>query len=362
MYDNPALARTAKVFERRVENLEHVDRPAGDGKRMQFRFLIPPSRGDIALEAKGYRKQFDDLPPLLEEVHFLISKGERTAMVGNNGTGKSSFLKDVIEYGRWEHPVLRVGKSVRVGYYAQLGENLELKQSLVENAMRLTGLLRGNASDLLHRFLFTRDDLDKSASVLSGGEKARLQLAVLVSSGADMLLLDEPTNHLDIPSREAVEDALEEFRGTLVFVSHDRYFLDKLADRVLHFVPPDVIPYQGNFTEFWMKRKLSGPVNKPLGGSPMDGSASAESEPSSKTKTKRKRIKFDPQRFREVESEIRQLEALRPEVEVELRKLEAKGKTARADLRRKRLQKIDRKLERLYDEWLVLGERKKKWD
>jgi ATP-binding cassette, subfamily F, member 3 len=361
VYDNPALARTAKVFEKRVESLQQVEKPKGDGKKMKFRFLIQPPKGNIALEANGYKKQFEGHEPLLENVSFLISKGERVAMVGNNGTGKSSLLKDVVDHGRWENEVLRVGKSVQVGYFAQLGENLDLKCNLVENAMKMTGLLRGNATDLLYRFLFSRDDLEKPVSVLSGGEKARLQLAVLVSSGADMLLLDEPTNHLDIPSREAVEDALEEFPGTLVFVSHDRYFLDKLSDMVIHFVPPDAAPYEGNFTEFWEKRKKNKAVDKPLGHSPMDGLKLDKSNKEKKEKAKTKRIKFDPHRFNELEMEIHRLEELRPEVEKEWRTLDAKGKTTRAEHRRKRLAKIDSELEGLYEEWMMLGEKKKKW-
>ena len=359
VYDNPALAKTAKIFEKRVEKLQQYEKPTGDGKKMNFRFLTPPQKGNIALDVKSYTKQFDGHPPLLENVSFLISKGERVAFVGNNGTGKSSLLKDIVDEGRWESDVLRVGKSVQVGYFAQLGENLDPKSSLVENAMKMTGMLRGNATDLLHRFLFTRDDLEKNVSVLSGGEKARLQLAVLVSSGADMLLLDEPTNHLDIPSREAVEDALEEFPGTLLFVSHDRYFLDKLSDQVVHFEPPNVTAYDGNFTEFWSKRKKSATAVKPLGHSPMDGKKPLSKKVSDKPK--QKKLKFDPQRFKELDAEIHRLEASIPEIEQEYETLLQKGKTVRAEHRRKRLKKINHKLEKLYDEWLILGEKKKKW-
>ncbi|MDP8238543.1 MAG: ABC-F family ATP-binding cassette domain-containing protein [Candidatus Hatepunaea meridiana] len=351
VYDNPKLAKTAKAFERRVENLEKIDRPAGEGKKLRFRFLTKPSRGKIALEAKGYRKQFDEAPVLLENVDFLITQGERVAFVGDNGTGKTSLLKDTIEYGGWENPNLRVGKSVSVGYFSQLGENLDLKTSIIEDTMRMTGLLRGTAADLLHRFLFKRDDLEKPVKVLSGGEKARMQLAVLLHSSADMLLLDEPTNHLDIHSREAVEDALEEYPGTLILVSHDRYFLDKLADRILHFVPPDVRPYDGNFSEFWDKYKHQ-----------YQSTSKQVSKVAGKQGGKKNRsIKFDSKRFRELEIEIKHLEKLRIEVESEFNNLIKKGKETRAQSRRIRLVKIDRTLEELYDEWLVLGEKKKKW-
>jgi ATP-binding cassette subfamily F protein 3 len=367
VYDSPKLAKTARVFEARVDELKKVQRPTGDGKKLRFRLLAEPPKGNIALEIKNYTRQFDENPPLLENVNFLISQGERVAFIGDNGTGKSTLIRDVIQEGSWEHPNLRVGKSVKFGYFSQLGENLDMKATIQDDAMRLTGLLRGSAADLLHRFLFTFDDLDKPVGVLSGGEKARLQLAVLMHSGPDMLLLDEPTNHLDIPSREAVEDALEEFPGTIIVVSHDRYFLNKIADRILHFTPPDIIQYDGNFSDFWAKNAHLYKSFERGGRGFIARRTSAEKEAGKATeggdgkKSKPKRLKFAPQRFKELEAEIRRLEAARPEIEDEFNKLILKGKSTRATLRRRRLDEIDRKLEILYSEWMVLGERKKKW-
>lgn len=362
VYDNPKLAKTAKRFEKRVEDLETIEKPKGDGRPIRLRLLTKPPKGHIALEIKNYSKQFEGFDPLLENISFLISQGERVAFVGNNGTGKSSFLKDVIELGRWENPVLRIGKSVTIGYYSQLGENIDTKAKVIDEAMRTTGLLRGDAASLLHRFLFKVDDLEKSVQVLSGGEKARMQLAALVQSGADMLLLDEPTNHLDIASREAVEDALEEFPGTLIVVSHDRYFLDKLADRVFHFVPPGVTEYEGNFSEYWIKYKMKRATLKRSrsGITRISDQVSSNGKKALKGK-KTQKIKFDAVRFRELEAEIKRLEDLRPEIEAELNKLKRKGKDQRAELREKRLSNIDLQLEHCYEEWLVLGEKKKKW-
>jgi ATP-binding cassette subfamily F protein 3 len=360
VYDNPKLAKTAKIFEKRVEGLKEIEKP-GKGKILRFRLQTMPTKGKIALEAKGYRKQFEPDPALLENVNFLITQGERVAFVGDNGTGKSSLIKDVIDEGRWENPVLRVGKSVTTGYYSQLGENIDRNVTVVEEAMRHTGLLRGSAADLLHRFLFTRDDLEKYVSVLSGGELSRLQLAILVHSGAGMLLLDEPTNHLDINSREAVEDALEEYPGTLVIISHDRYFLDKLADRILHFTPPDVTAYDGNFSDFWKKNKHRYRSEAKSGsGFVIRKTQSVDSSSSGKKKTIKKQ-KFDPQRFKTIETEIKRLEEIKPEIEVEMEKLEAKGKNTRATKRRERLDDINVKLDELYKEWLTLGEKKKNW-
>ncbi len=363
VYGNAKLARTAKQFERRVEELEKVDKPQGDGKAVRFRFLAQPPRGHIALEVKNYHKQFPGRPVLIEDASFLVTQGERVALVGDNGTGKSTLVKEVIEKGRWEDEVLRVGKSVNIGYYSQLGENLEPMNTITDEIVRLTGLQYGNATDLLHRFLFTRDDLEKQVRVLSGGEKARLQLAALVTSEATMLLLDEPTNHLDIASREAVEDALEEYPGTLIIVSHDRYFLDKLADRIFHFSPPEVIEYDGNFSEYWDKRKIALVASGQKLHQGMFGRMVSPDKIESKDTPaiKIKKIKFNPQRFAELEAEIKRLEDIRPQVEEEFKTLNAKGKIARAAKRSERLEKLDHQLEGLYEEWLVLGEKKKKW-
>ncbi len=353
VYNNPALAKKAKVMEGRIERMDKVVKPRVERRKMKFRFGGEGARGTIALETKDYRKQFDDGMVLLDGVSFLITQGERAAFVGRNGTGKSSLLKDVVTEGNWENPKLRVGKSVKVGYFSQLGENLTMKATLLDEAQRLTGRSPGSAADLLHKFLFTRDDLEKTIGVLSGGEKARLQLAALIVSGSDMLLLDEPTNHLDIDSREAVEDALEEFTGTLVMVSHDRYFLDKLADRVLYFDPPSVNPFEGNFSEFWEKLKAEN----------LSPGAVAQRfiAPEKKPKSKKVSEKFDPLRFKELEAEIARVEAIKPGVEEDIRAFEAKGKESFAERRRARLAELDGRLEELYEEWLTLGERKKKW-
>lgn len=364
VYGNAKLARTAKVFEKRVENLQKIEQPKGDGKKIRFRFLSPPPRGKIALEVNDYRVQFEDLPPLLDDINMLISQGERAAFVGDNGTGKSTMLKRIIHEGNWDSQDLRTGKSVRIGYYSQLGENLDQKLTIVEQVMMLTGLLRGGATDLLHRFLFKRDDLEKRISVLSGGEMARLQLACLVSSDVNMLLLDEPTNHLDIASREAVEDALEEFPGTLIVVSHDRYFLDKIADRVMYFSPPTIESFDGNFSEFWNKLKShqSKKIRKLMRIKRNDNNELSDSNQQSKiSDSRKKRQKFNPQKFRTIEKEIEELEKRIPTVLAEYKSYLAKGKAARAERRRQRLKTLQAKLEALYKDWMIMGEKKKNW-
>ncbi|MBM3329386.1 MAG: ABC-F family ATP-binding cassette domain-containing protein, partial [Calditrichaeota bacterium] len=356
VYDNPGLVKRAKSMEKRIERMDSVERPVAS-KRIRFRFLAEPPKGTIALEAKRFRKVFDDGIMILDDVNFLIRQGERVGFVGRNGSGKSTLARTVVSDGRWENPHLRLGASVKLGYYSQMGENLRSDQTLQNEAIRLTGRSPGSAAELLHQFLFTRDDLEKHVSVLSGGERARLQLAALIHSGADMLILDEPTNHLDIASREAVEDALEEYPGTLLLISHDRYFLDKLIDRVIFFDPPGVVPLDGNFSDFWEKLKSG-----KLAGSERQKKGCDDSTPDNRQPSSRKeRLKFDPQRFKALESEIASAETARREVETELNAFLAKGKESFAVRRQARIEDLDRRIAALYEEWVELGERKKKW-
>ena len=157
------------------------------------------------------------------------------ALVGPNGSGKTTLLRDIVRYGDWENQSLRVGPSMRVGYSAQEQEVLDDSHSVIEaitaSAPHDKPISSHDAFATLTRFKFTREDMQKRIANLSGGERNRLQLARLMVLKANFLILDEPTNHLDILAREAVEESLEDFQGTLLVVSHDRYFLDKVVSR-----------------------------------------------------------------------------------------------------------------------------------
>jgi ATP-binding cassette, subfamily F, member 3 len=355
VYDNPGLARRAKNFERRIERMGEVERIREDNRGLGLKFQNAKTQGDIALDVQNYTRAYGTNPPLIERATFRIRQGERVALVGANGTGKSTLFKDVVALGRWEHETLRVGRAMKVGYMAQMAEVLNPKALLRDEMMRLAGLRRNDAESLLHRFLFTRDDLDKSCGVLSGGEKARVQLAALMASGANFLLLDEPTNHLDIRSRESVEDALEDFPGTLFVISHDRYFLDKIVDRVLYLDPPEITPYEGNFSEFWAtrnKRRDEELEEKRLMRERKRLTLKAGRE------NKLKRIRFDSKRFTFLENEIQRLEARRDGLVSDVEREREKGNTKREETKRKRLEDILAELNKVYEEWFLMGDKR----
>jgi ATP-binding cassette subfamily F protein 3 len=230
-----ARARPSTVAGRRLrarrsqlarEKAQAVEKPTLSVSAITADFGGERTQANIVLQVRGYSKAFGDLS-LFENVDFDITSGERVAIVGPNGSGKTTLLRDVVTNGEWENDVIRIGPSIRTGYAAQEQEVLEGDRTIIEELMESPPPSSETAAfALLRKFLFTRDDLRKRVSNLSGGERNRLQLARLTKLKPNFLILDEPTNHLDIPAREAVEDALAEYEGSILVVSHDRYFLD----------------------------------------------------------------------------------------------------------------------------------------
>ena len=227
-----------------------VEKPELDTKAMQVGLSGRQTKADIALQINGYNKSFGD-NQLFDSADLQFPCGGRVALVGPNGSGKTTLLKDIISNGSWDDTVLRVGPSLVVGYCAQDQDVFDPSKTILETFVDLGTQNRKITYSLLSSFLFSWNDLDKKVSGLSGGELNRLQLARLKVTEASFLILDEPTNHLDIGSREAIEEALEEFNGTLLVVSHDRYFLDKIADTIVEIRDKKLEPFSGNFSEFW---------------------------------------------------------------------------------------------------------------
>ena len=252
-YDDPGQAKRAKAMLKRVEQMDKVEQPKED-KRMFHASLKGAERhGRIALHIRDFSFAYGERV-LFDHANLEIEQGERVCLVGSNGSGKSTLFRRILDEGSWENPVLRLGKSVKAGEYRQLHDVLDPKASLLEWTMQATGLLRSPAASLLHRFLFTRDDLDRAIGTLSGGEKSRVQLARLVHEQVNLLMLDEPTNHLDIPSCETLEEMLEDYDGTLLVISHDRYFLDRLIDRVVEVRDRGLLDHRKSFARWYAER------------------------------------------------------------------------------------------------------------
>ena len=225
-------------------------------------FVGGKTQANIVLQVRGYSKRFYD-NSLLENVDLDLTSGERVAIIGPNVSGKTSMLKDIIEFGDWNNDVIRIGPSIRTGYAAQQQEVLDGDRTILE-VMKSSPPESNEtvAFALLRNFLFTREDLIKKVSNLSGGERNRLQLASLMKLKPNFLILDEPTNHMDIPAREAIEEALYDYEGTILVVSHDHYFLDKIIGRVVELENRNLVSFEGNFSEYWQAAQKASPTER----------------------------------------------------------------------------------------------------
>ena len=253
-------ATKAAQVQSRIKQLEKIQRIELEADSKTVKLTIPeaPASGWEVLKAQDLAKSYGDLH-VFSGVSFVINRGERVALVGVNGAGKSTLLRLLSETEQPTSGTIRLGHNVKVSYYSQeSAQNIDYANTVWEEACSVSSKL--NASErrsLLGAFLFSGDDIHKSARVLSGGEKARLALYKLMLEETNFLILDEPTNHLDQNTREIVERALLKYQGTLLIVSHDRHFLDALAERVLEIRDGRLYDYPGNYSWFLEKREES---------------------------------------------------------------------------------------------------------
>src|SRR5213595_1224011 len=233
-------------------------------KRLGFDFLDPPRSGRTVIETKGLEVAAGT-KKLLHDVGFALERGEHVALVGPNGSGKTTLLETLLTMREPVAGSVRLGHGVTPAYFSQHEVELDETGSVLDCAQKATGLKKPQAQNLLGRFLFSGwDEQDKAVVKLSGGERRRLALALVVASGANFLLLDEPTNHLDLESREALELALEAFPGTVLLVSHDRALLDAVAHRTLAIEDETIRSFDGGWADYVRRRdELAAPVKTP---------------------------------------------------------------------------------------------------
>src|SRR5699024_9723338 len=189
--------------------------------------------------------------PLFKNISFTAHRGERIALIGKNGIGKTTLLNEIMNH----NPKINIGTNVEIGFYDQEQALLSLKNTVLEEVWsEFPHIEEKNIRSTLGNFLFTQDDVLKTVQTLSGGEKARVSLAKLMLLNANLLILDEPTNHLDLDSKEVLESALSQFPGTILFVSHDRYFINKIADKVIELTPDEAVVYLGDY-DYYVDKK-----------------------------------------------------------------------------------------------------------
>ena len=248
IYDNEKFAKRAKTMQARLDRMKKIDKPILERRRIGLQ--LDGWRGsNKVLELKKVEKSFGSRS-LLSNTDQVIWHGERVGLIGPNGAGKSVLLRMILGLEHADQGQITLGPSVKLGYYAQEHETLDPQETLLEAIRNTAPLNEASATAFLVRYLFTYQQVTQKINILSGGERSRLQLALLVLSGANFLLLDEPTNNLDIASAEVLENALADFIGTVLVISHDRYFLDRTVQRLLAFENGTLINYPGGFSDY----------------------------------------------------------------------------------------------------------------
>ena len=252
VYDNEDFARKAKSMQKRLDKMDKVEKPVTERRRMEL--TLNGWRGsNKVLELRGVAKSFGP-KRVFGELNEIIRHGERVGLIGPNGAGKSVLIRMILGQEIPDAGEIVLGPSVVVGYYAQEHETLDLDQTVLNAVCYAGEMSESKATAFLLRYLFTYKQVSQKIGELSGGERSRLQLALLVLSGANFLLLDEPTNNLDIASAEVLEQALADFLGTVLVISHDRYFLDRTVERLLAIEEGQLVEYQGGYSDYLEQR------------------------------------------------------------------------------------------------------------
>src|SRR5438876_4818382 len=253
-------SREARGRQKLLDRLERVERPL-DFPEMHFEFNADIESGHVVISTQklviGYPPaEHQGEPTVLVRVTDLeLMRGDRVGLLGPNGAGKTTLIRTIIGKIAPISGQVYPGHNVRIGYYSQAHSGLNPDRTIVDEIRQMSALSEDAARGFLARFLFTGDDVFKPINALSGGERSRVALAKLTLQGSNFLVLDEPTNHLDLLSRQFLEEILSEFEGTLLFVSHDRYFIDKLATKVWVIEEGVLIPYMGNYTEYRTRKR-----------------------------------------------------------------------------------------------------------
>lgn len=253
VYDNNKFITRGKNILKRLERIERIDKPITDRRKMNLE--IAGWRGsNKVLEfediSKSFPNQNGERRTILDQLNFTLWHGERVGLVGPNGAGKSLLFQLILGKMSADKGEIKIGPSINTGYYAQEHETLDYSRTLIETIRQAAPLSEEKAVSFLGKFLFDYDQDRGLVANLSGGERSRLQMALLMLTGVNFLLLDEPTNNLDIASAEVLEEALDDFEGSVLVISHDRYFLDRVVDRVIELEQGKITNYMGGYSDY----------------------------------------------------------------------------------------------------------------
>ena len=302
--------KRAESREKMLDKLEVVDKPAEINDKMNIELNPSVISGNDVLSVSHLSKAFDD-NTLFTDISFDIKRGERVALIGNNGTGKTTILKIINDILPADSGEIKLGSKVTIGYYDQEHHVLDPDKTLFDELQdAYPDLNNTQIRNTLAAFLFTNDDVFKYIRDLSGGERGRVSLAKLMLSNANLLILDEPTNHLDIVSKEILENALNSYTGTILYVSHDRYFINATATRIIELTNRNIVNYIGNYDYYLEKRDI------------LTAKASPDAQLSSSDNTTKKDSKLSWQQSREEQNKLKKKQNEIKKTEIRIAEIE----------------------------------------
>ena len=349
--------KRAESREKVLDKMERIDRP--DALPDQMRLTLTPflTSGNDVLHAENLSKSYGG-QKIFQNVSFDVKRSDKVAIIGPNGVGKSTLFRMLLKEVSSDSGLIRFGTNVFVGYYDQEQAKLDESKTIFEEISdSYPTLTQGQIRNMLAAFVFTGDDVFKPISALSGGEKGRVSLAKIMLSKANTLMLDEPTNHLDMFSKEVLESAINRYEGTCIYISHDRYFINKTAEKILELTPDGVILYNGNY-DYYLEKKAERARNeaeKALQNA-QKATTAAPAQPISETKNDWLKQKEQQAAERKLANKIKKIEAEIEETENAIAKADEDMAACGTDFSKaneifSEKTKLEEKLETLFEEW-----------
>lgn len=345
--DSAKMHRRAFSIEKRLERMKDssTSKPKSERKLSQaFKSGLPS--GEEVLKIKGIQKSFES-KLILNNINLLVRKGDRIALLGNNGTGKTTLLKIILEEISPDEGIVKIGPSIIPAYLPQIVQFEDSELTILDTVRRELIIDEGTARNLLAGFLFTGEDVFKRVESLSGGERSRLKLCLLMQKGVNFLILDEPTNHLDIVSREWMEEVFDDFEGTILFVSHDRYFIRKFAKTVCELEDKKLYFFDGNYEEYRNWKRYDVQLKHALEQKNASGK-----KKNADSRIKKPSPKATEKKLKTLEEKIKSFEARLSELEGEMNIHASDYERLEELLKEKNI--LQEKHELLIEEWLEL--------
>ena len=350
--------RRAESREKMLDKMEVLEKPSEVRTDMRIRLEPRVTSGNDVLRVSNLSKSFPG-QPLFSDLNFEIRRGERVAIIGNNGTGKTTILKILNGVVAPDGGQIELGTKVQIGYYDQEHQVLHMDKTIFQEISDTYPYLTNTEiRNVLAAFLFTEDDVFQPIHTLSGGERGRISLAKLMLSNANFLILDEPTNHLDIVSKEILEQALRDYTGTVLYVSHDRYFINQTATRILELTNRQLVNYIGNYDYYLEKKEELTSIYAPSAAAdnvekPAQSAVKLDWKSQKEEQARQRKREND---LKKTEARIEELETRDAEIDEEMSQPEVATDVAKCVALSNEKAEIAAELEQLYEKWEELAE------